>query len=96
MHIAKPIRVFGYMAISFTLSALTYAVTKPYIGVGGLVLAVVLWPIYNIVGGSPIDAFDFWLRRKTRDPIWLISHAGRQWLDTDEGREWAKQTGHQR
>ena len=73
----------------------TYIFTKPHIGLGGLVLAVVLWPIYNLVGGSPIDSFDFWLRRKTRDPVWLISHEGRQWLETDEGREWAKQTGYQ-
>ena len=82
------------MSISFTLSALTYAFTKPYIGLGGLVLAVILWPIYKILGGSPIDAFDFWLRRKTRDPAWLISHEGRNWLETDEGLDWAKQTGH--
>ena len=95
MRIAKPIRNIGYMSISLSLSVLTYALTKPYIGLGGLVLAVVLWPIYNLVGGSPIDAFDFWLRRKTRDPGWLISHEGREWLDTQEGREWAQQTGYQ-
>ncbi|WP_442485839.1 hypothetical protein [Aeoliella sp. SH292] len=37
-----------------------------------------------------IDPFDLWLRRATRDPVWLMTSEGKKWLATDEGKLWQK------
>ena len=93
MHIPKPIRVLGYFSVAFTGTALFVAFSRPYIGPIALVLAPIVFIAFNIVGGAPIDAFDLWLRRKTRDPIWLIGHEGQAWLATEEGRRWSRTNG---
>ncbi|MGL5058833.1 MAG: hypothetical protein ACRC62_02535 [Microcoleus sp.] len=49
---------------------------------------LLLFPIFSIVGGMPIDNLDLWLRRKTRDPIWLMTDEGREWLNSEEGQIW--------
>jgi hypothetical protein len=91
MCIPKIIRVPFCFSISFTAVAATVELTRPLIGWMSIPLAVLLFPIFNLLGGVPVDAFDVWLRRKTKDPIWLLTHEGKEWLKTDDGQEWKRQ-----
>lgn len=91
MYIPKIIRVPIYFSISFTAVALTVVVTRPVIGWWSIPLALLLFPIFNVLGGAPVDAFDLWLRRKTKDAIWLLTHEGKEWLNTAEGQNWKRQ-----
>lgn len=45
----------------------------------------------NIFAGIPIGTFDLWLRRRSRDPYWLMTDAGQEWIKTEEGRRWQAQ-----
>jgi hypothetical protein len=93
MHIPKIVRVPCYMAIAFTLMILTTVVLRPYIGWLSGIFAVVMLPLFHLFGGMPIDALDQWLRRTTRDPIWLMTQEGREWLDSEQGRKWQERQG---
>jgi hypothetical protein len=90
MYIPKIVRVPIYAAVSIALVVLTIVLLWRYIGWLSVVAGLILFPIFNVFGGAPIDAFDLWLRRKTKDPIWLMTQEGRQWLETEEGKEWQK------
>jgi hypothetical protein len=35
-----------------------------------------------------VDHVDLWLRRRTRDPIWLMTDEGRAWLSSPAGVAW--------
>ena len=91
MYIPKIVRVPIYFAISFTAVAVTVALTRPAIGWLSIPLGLLLFPIFNVLGGAPVDAVDLWLRRKTKDPIWLMTREGEEWLQTDEGQHWSRQ-----
>ena len=93
MHIPKIVRVPCYIAIAFMLMILTMIIFRPYIGWVSGIIAVVMLPLFHLFGGMPIDALDQWLRRTTRDPIWLITQEGREWLDSEQGRKWRKRNG---
>jgi len=89
VYIPKTVRVFGYFTVACTGTALFAALTRPHLGPFSLILAPIVFIILNVIGGMPIDAFDLWLRRTTRDPIWLMGHEGQKWLNTEEGRRWS-------
>ena len=48
-------------------------------------VAILLFPIARLVIGIPIDIFDMWLRKRTRDPLWLISHPEDEEAENDHG-----------
>jgi hypothetical protein len=48
-------------------------------------VAILLFPIVRLVIGIPIDIFDMWLRRKTRDPLWVMSHPDDDVAENDHG-----------
>lgn len=91
MLIPKPIRQILYCVIALFLCILCALLLSKWLGNLGIVLAFLLYPLFNVCGGIPIDSLDLWLRRKTRDPIWLISNEGREWLKSEEGELWQQQ-----
>jgi len=61
------------------------------------------WRLALLVGTVPVaffgalilsfcvDSLDMWLRRRSRDPIWLKTYEGRQWLASEDGQKWQKE-----
>jgi hypothetical protein len=91
--IPKPIRQIWYIIIGCLLTMLCAVLLSKWLGNWGIFLAFLLYPLLNLVGGMPIDYFDRWLRRKTRDPIWLMTYEGREWLKSEEGQVWQQNQG---
>lgn len=90
MNIPKPVRVLCYGSIAFGLSGVIIGPLWPSIGMWALIPAVLLFPVFHVLGGIPVDGFDYWLRRTTRDPVWLMTDEGRKRLATPEGAEWTR------
>ncbi len=90
MRIGKIPRVLGSSAIASLLAVGSALWLSRFIGLWGYAVALVLFPFLNFLGAVPINALDFWLRRSTKDEIWLRSHEGKQWLQTKQGRAWQK------
>ena len=86
--IPKPIRQLWYGFVGFSLTIFCAVLLSKWLGNWGVFLAFLLYPLFNLVGGMPIDYFDGWLRRKTRDPIWLMTQEGKEWLKSEEGQAW--------
>jgi hypothetical protein len=84
MRVAKIYRVFLYGAAT----GVVIVGLSLVFGKWGLLVGVLLAPIINIFAGLPIDAFDLWLRRRSRDPLWLMTDEGRALLKTEDGRRW--------
>lgn len=91
MLLPKPIRQIYYCTAGFSLSILCALILSRYLGNLGSVLGVVLYPVFIIIGGMPIDILDRRLRRKTRHPVWLMTKEGKQWLESDEGQTWQQE-----
>jgi hypothetical protein len=51
--------------------------------------------VCGILMGRGISTLDLWLRRKTRDQLWLWSGEGKAWLKTEEGQAWKQKTGYE-
>ena len=85
MRIGKIPRVLGSSAIASLLAVGSALWLSRFIGLWGYAVALVLFPFLNFLGAVPINALDFWLRRSTKDEIWLRSHEGKQWLQTKQG-----------
>jgi hypothetical protein len=50
-------------------------------------------PLRHLLKGIlPVDALDLWLRRRTRDPMWLMTNEGRAWLESEEGLMWVRRS----
>jgi hypothetical protein len=84
MRVAKVHRVLFYGLATGAVIAMLFLV----FGNWGLVVGVLVAPIINVFVGLPIDSFDLWLRRRSRDPQWLMTDEGRAWLSTEDGRRW--------
>ncbi|MBI5240332.1 MAG: hypothetical protein HY926_07645 [Elusimicrobia bacterium] len=82
MRIAKPYRLLIPAIAAGVAAGLTLGSAK------------LLWLAILLFAGAYVtDPLDFWLRRKTKDPIWLMSYEGREWLKTPEGQKWKQETG---
>jgi hypothetical protein len=90
-RIDKPIRSFAYPLVAVSLALLFRKVFSPVLGLWAdlLSMPLLLWLILF----SPVDAFDFWLRKYTRDHSWLMSDEGKVWLETEEGKAWVARQG---
>ncbi len=88
MRIAKLIRFFGSSAIAALLAVGSALLLSRWIGLWGYAVGLLLFPFFNFLGGVPINALDFLLRRTTKDEISLRSHEGKQWLQTEQGQAW--------
>ncbi len=91
MLIPKPIRLICYCLVGLSLSILCALILSQKLGKLGIFMGFFLYPVFNILGGMPIDIVDSWLRRKTRDPIWLMTQEGREWLKSEEGQAWQQE-----
>jgi hypothetical protein len=50
-------------------------------------------PLRQLLKGIlPVDALDLWLRRRTRDPMWLMTNEGRAWLESEDGLMWVRRS----
>ena len=88
MKIGKTYRLFIPSLAAGAAAGLTLGAKKP------LWLAILLFAIAYGLAAHITDTLDFWLRRKTKDPIWLLSYEGREWLKTPEGQKWKQETGY--
>jgi hypothetical protein len=89
--IPKPIRQICYCIIGLSFSTVCALILSHSLGKLGIFLGFLLYPVFNVLGGMPIDNFDRWLRRKTRDPVWLMTQEGREWLKSEEGQVWQQE-----
>jgi hypothetical protein len=74
MYIAKPFRFLFYGVIIGAGVVLTFTLLRRHIGFWALIPALIAFPVFGLVSGFVVDSFDFWLRRVTRDPIWVRQH----------------------
>ena len=74
MYIAKPFRVLSYGVIIGAGVGLTFGLLYRRIGFWAVIPALIAFPVCGLVGGFVVDSFDQWLRRVTRDPIWVRQH----------------------
>ena len=93
MLIPKPVRHLLYPLLPVTIAWALIRLTYAHWGWPSLLFLVIAIPPISIFVSMPIDAFDLWLRRRTRDPIWLLTDEGRSWLDSGEGRKWSAADG---
>jgi xanthosine utilization system XapX-like protein len=78
MYIAKPFRVLSYGLIIGAGVGLTFGLLYRHIGLWTVIPALIAFPVFGLLGGFIVDAFDSWLRRVTRDPIWVRQHEQRK------------------
>ena len=90
MRLGKLTRVFGSSTIAAMLAVGSAIGLSRWIGLWGYAVGLLLFPFFNFFGAVPVNALDFWLRRKTKDEIWLRSHEGKRWLQTKQGQAWQK------
>jgi xanthosine utilization system XapX-like protein len=74
MYIAKPFRILSYGVIIGAGGGLTFGFLYRHIGFWAVIPALIAVPIFGLLGGFVVDSFDSWLRRVTRDPIWMRQH----------------------
>jgi hypothetical protein len=96
MTIPKPVREMGRYALWFGLIALLadpvlalgkdQIIVKAALGFGLFVGSFGLSLVFSWV---VIDPIDLWLRRTTRDPLWLMTYEGKSWLASAEGQAWS-------
>jgi hypothetical protein len=89
MHISKPVRHVLYLLVPLLVAGALFTVTHAWLGRLSLLFFLLVLPPISIAVTLPIDSLDLWLRRRTRDPIWLLTDEGRIWLATPEGRKWS-------
>jgi hypothetical protein len=90
MRISKPARHVLYLLSPLLVARALFTVTYAWLGRLSLLFSLLVVPPISIVVTLPIDSLDLWLRRRTRDPSWLLTNEGRAWLATPEGREWVE------
>ena len=56
-----------------------------------LVLAVPLAYFGALFLSFYVDKVDWWLRRRSRDKIWLMTGEGKKWLASEDGQRWQKE-----
>lgn len=78
MYIAKPFRVLACGVIIGAGVGLTFGLLYRRIGIWAVIPALIAFPVFGVVGGFVVDSFDFWLRRVTRDPLWVKQHEHRK------------------
>lgn len=93
MRISKPIRQILYLLVSLGVSGSLAAATRSSLGWAALCFFVLAFPPLSLLLTLPIDALDRWLRRRSRDPMWLLSEEGRAWLESEAGRSWRAAQG---
>lgn len=71
MYIAKPFRVLVCGIVGGAGAVLTFAFLQKHIDSWAVIPTLISIPIFWFLGEWPVNKFDFWLRRVTRDPIWV-------------------------
>lgn len=78
-----------FVALAIAFVAIASQLRPAALAVIALLLAVPgAYMIAFVFSMAVIDPLDLWLRRRTRDPIWLMTTEGQEWLSSDEGKEW--------
>ena len=95
MMVPKPARSLCMYGLWFLLVA---GSVDPIIALPGVDIPnKIAYILLTVVGGGivawlfsmlVVDRFDLWLRRATRDPLWLMTDDGKTWLATPEGKAW--------
>lgn len=93
MYIPKPHRLLIqftlFVALAVAFVAVASELRPAALAIVALLLAVPgAYMIAFVFSMAVIDPLDLWLRRRTRDPIWLMTSEGREWLSSDENKKW--------
>lgn len=89
MKIGKPYRLILATLLSGAITGLIVGISHR------LWLVLIYLPIY-LATETIINSIDLWLRRTTKDQLWLWGSEGKQWLETPEGQAWKNRTGYKR
>lgn len=88
MTIPKPIRCILYPIPGAVLAGGLIGLFHGRWGWPAFLFVLVALPPVGTVLSLPVDSLDLWLRRRTRDPVWLLTDEGRAWLMTADGQHW--------
>jgi hypothetical protein len=91
-RISKPIRGCCYPHVSLGLSYLICKALEFFIGVWAYLVFLPLLFWFHLF--SPIDTFDLWLRKYTRDNYWLMTNEGNEWLEMEKAEHGSRRTKH--
>jgi hypothetical protein len=92
MYIAKPFRHIIPGIIAF--SSFGYMLALRINIWITLICFLLLWILSDWFINAFINAIDLWMRRQTKDTLWLRSAEGREWLKTEQGQQWREKTGY--
>ena len=91
VHIAKPIRHIVAAGLGGACAVAVFVWLQPRWGNWALAtIPFVGFFSWMILGDVLINSLDLWLRRRTRDPIWLMGNEGKRWLESEEGHAWQR------
>ena len=79
MAIGKPGRILLQSMLTGIVTGLVGYFAVHRLGVLGALVAIPTLLITSFVFGEVASALDDWLRRVTRDPLWLMTEKGRSW-----------------
>ena len=89
MIIGKPYRIISGALLAGAATGLIVRLShRPW-------LVIFFIPIY-FVFEALISATDLWLRRTTKDRLWLWGNEGKEWLKTPKGAAWKTRTGYKK
>ncbi len=83
MKIAKPFRISLRYTAGASALALTLVALKARIGLWAIPPALVAMVVANLLTDDIVNRFDFFLRRVSRDPIWVMQYGS----DSDHDEE---------
>ncbi len=84
MKIAKPFRIMLRYAAGGAALAMTFFGLNARIGLWAIPCALTAMVFANLLTDVIVNRFDFYLRRVSRDPIWVMQHGSDP--DRDEDR----------
>lgn len=87
MIIGKPCRIIGGGLLAGAATGLIVVLSHRS-------WLVILFVPICFVFEALMSATDLWLRRTTKDRLWLWGHEGKEWLKTPEGAAWKARTGY--
>ena len=94
MKIPKVMRHLIQLAMFCLLAIASFTVAPHLPKPWSIVLFILTVPLAffaALILSFYVDRIDLWLRRRSHDQIWLMTHEGKQWLASEEGQKWQKE-----
>ena len=87
MYIPKPLRVLGNTCVAGVATVATVTFLHPRIGFWTFFLLVLVVPVSFTVSDIIINIVDEEIRKRTKDPIWVMQHKEKNETQQQSGRD---------